>query len=451
MKTSESLDLWLGRPVPRYTSYPPATAFREDIDETAYRAQLANIAADKAISLYIHIPFCRHLCLYCGCHAFATQRDDRVETYLSALESEIDLVSSVLGRRQNVSHLHFGGGSPNRLTNPQMRRLFEKLCASFDFSNIGEIAMEIDPRLTDGEQISTLSACGVTRVSLGVQDFDPEVQKVIGRIQPFDQVAKVCEGLRSQGDIKINFDMMYGLPLQSADSLALAARQALSLQPDRVAYFSYAHVPQMKPHQKALESHPLPDKYELLAQEMAGRGVWEQAGYLPIGMDHYAKPEDGLVKAHKRHYLRRNFQGYTDDQADCLIGLGASSIGETRDGVFQNERDLEAYEKKIIEGHMATVRGYRFSEEDKWRGAVIQELMTYMSCDVAAIAKSFGVLPDSYSDAFKILQPLVDGGVIHRQGDKVILTTEHRQAIRVVCAAFDAYLGKIKAPSSKAA
>jgi oxygen-independent coproporphyrinogen III oxidase len=444
-------DLWLGKSAPRYTSYPPAPVFHEGITAHDYAVAFAAIPADEPVSLYLHIPFCRELCLYCGCHTSVTHRNERVTHYLAAVHREVKLMSGLSDKPRRISHLHLGGGTPNILTDRHLKELFAALHRAFDMSHCEEIAVELDPRHVSPSQIKTLAACGVTRVSLGVQDFQPEVQKAINREQPFAIIETVCRDLREAGIRRINFDLIYGLPLQTAASLEDTAKQVCALAPDRVALFSYAHVPQIKKHQKALEVYGLPDHFMLLAMESAARDVFIAAGYQEIGMDHFAKPEDRLAKASKGKKLRRNFQGYTDDAARALLGIGASSISRMHDGFFQNEREELPYRDMIQKGCLATVRGVHLDAEDTLRGALIEELMCYLECDVEAVCRRNNYPVAGLASELESLKPFEESGVLAREGARVRLTTPHRMAIRVIAQVFDRYSNIRPAAASRAA
>ncbi|MDE2029994.1 MAG: oxygen-independent coproporphyrinogen III oxidase [Alphaproteobacteria bacterium] len=435
----KSLDFWLDRAVPRYTSYPPAPAFHEAVGATAYAASLAKIAPGDPVSLYLHIPFCRELCLYCGCNTAITHRNDRIGDYVKALQKEIVQTLALIPHRPKIAAVHWGGGTPNILSDKAMREIFSILGEMCDLGTIREIAMEMDPRRTNQQQIELLAACGVNRVSLGVQDFNPDVQKLVHRIQPAELVEKTVATLRTAGIAHVNFDLIYGLPLQTPDSVAETARQVCTLRPSRVALFSYAHVPQIKKHQAVLEEAGLPGKYARLAMDDAARVVLRAAGYREIGMDHFALPGDALEQATASRNLHRNFQGYTTDASPVLLGFGASSIGSTADGFFQNERLLPAYQKTVGEGRSPVVRGVLTTPEDRVRGAIIEELMCYLDCDVAAVCERMNFSIDRFEKAFALLHEMERHQLIELNGAKIRLLSPHRMSVRVVCNAFDAY------------
>jgi oxygen-independent coproporphyrinogen-3 oxidase len=439
---SDSRALWLGKPAPRYTSYPPATQFRP-VAAGAAPTHLAELAASaQPISLYVHIPFCRSLCLFCGCHQVITQRSDRISAYLAALQQETKLVREQLGRALAVSHLHFGGGSPSTLTPAQFHELMDALENAFDFIPGTERAMELDPRTTSNELITALAARGINRASLGVQDFNPQVQQVIHRVQPYEMVAGVMTCLRAARIAALSLDLMYGLPYQTTESVAHTAQQTVALKPLRISLFSYAHVPGFKTYQKALEQAGLPDDETKLKLEAAMRGVFERAGYVPVGIDHFAMPDDALAIAAQAGKLGRNFQGYTNDSAPMLLGLGASSISDSVNQYVQNEPDLELYQQRLAAGDLPLKRYCGRDADDHRRGAIIRELM----CNFAA---ELGDMSD-LTDALARLQPYIKSGLVKLNGSRLEVDTTTRMAVRMVAACFDAYYdaGKI---SSKVA
>lgn len=442
-------DLWLGRAVPRYTSYPPATAFQDGVTAMEYRAVLEALSPEEPVSLYLHIPYCQALCLYCGCHTTATRQHERVTRYLDSVHREIEHIALAAPRARRIAHIHFGGGSPNIMSEKDLGLMFGALSRRFDLSACKEIAMELDPRLVTKAQAKALGLTGVTRVSLGVQDFDPIVQEAIGRVQPYEQVAEACAMLRAQGVDNINFDLMYGLPHQSPVTMMQTARKAVALRPERISLFSYAHVPQVKKHQKALEQYMMPGPHAALAMERAAREELCDAGYIEIGMDHFARPKDALAKALREGRLRRNFQGYTDDAASAMLGIGASSIGFASGAYYQNARDTEAYQDKIAENGFATMRGLRLTSEDRVRGAIIQSLMCAMSVNLEAICRAHHYSLSAFSREVEALKQYEEAGLIRMEGYTISLTTPYRMAIRVVASIFDTTTREENAPVSR--
>ncbi|MCW5724000.1 MAG: oxygen-independent coproporphyrinogen III oxidase [Maricaulaceae bacterium] len=415
---------------PRYTSYPPATRFSPAVGEAEWRSWLAATPADAPVSVYVHIPFCRVLCWYCGCNTSVPNKDARVAEYLAALRKEIALVRAALGRKARLSRLHFGGGSPDMLSPARLTALMGWLKDAFDFSHADEIAVELDPRGVTEDLAQTLGRLGVTRASLGVQDVSAEVQALINREQPFELVEEAARRLRRAGVKTLNIDLMYGLPGQSAEHVRLSASRAASLAPDRLAVFGYAHVPWFKKHQRAIDETRLPDTAARFAQAEAAAEVLLRAGYRRIGMDHYARPDDPLARAARNGTLRRNFQGYTDDESRILIGLGASAISDAPQGFVQNEPNAAVYARLVGEGRLPVARGVARSEDDRLRGALIERLM----CDYRA-----DLPPPVQGEAEDRLQPYLRDGLARMEGRRLQVTEAGRPYVRLIAAALDAY------------
>ncbi len=449
-QSSPSDKLWLGKAAPRYTSYPPATAFKEDLSAENYRSVLEALSPEEPISLYVHIPFCQKLCLYCGCHTSPTQQHDHVDDYLHTVHHELEHLATLSPRSRRISHLHFGGGSPNIMSEKDIGLMIGALARRFDLSNTHEMAMELDPRLITKAQARILGMAGITRVSLGIQDFDEDVQNAIGRVHSFEQIAESCYLLREAGIEKINFDLMYGLPKQSPTSVAKTARLAANLTPDRISVFSYAHMPHIKKHQKALEQFILPGPHAALAMESAARTILREDGFIEIGMDHFARPSDTLTKAKKKGTLRRNFQGYTDDTAGTLLGVGASSITKSTDLYFQNACDVDDYRQRIAQHGLATTRGLTLNSEDKFRGEIIQELMCNLSVNLEKICTKNNFSVSSLAEPLEALKPFEKAGLIKRDGYKITLTTPRRMAVRVIASVFDTTQRDEEKPVSRA-
>ncbi|HEY2136471.1 MAG TPA: oxygen-independent coproporphyrinogen III oxidase [Xanthobacteraceae bacterium] len=424
--------------VPRYTSYPTAPHFNKDIAADAYGAWLAQVPEREPLSLYLHVPFCRNLCLYCGCHTKAIRRQEPIDAYAASLICEIALVAARTGYRK-VSHLHWGGGTPSILSGNNLSDIVGALDAAFDLGAIREHAIELDPRYIDGTLVRVLADMGVNRASLGVQDFSPHVQRAIGRIQSYEDVARAAGLLRDGGIVNLNFDLMYGLPRQSVDDVCRSAAQAVTLAPQRIALFGYAHVPWFRSQQRLIDAASLAGPAERLAQMSAAREVFLAAGYAPIGFDHFALPTDELALAAGQGRLRRNFQGYTVDDAGTLIGLGASAIGRAPQGFVQNAPDVAGYQRAVSGGRLAAVRGLAFSRDDHVRGRIIEALMCDFTADPRAIAAQFGV-DEGFDDELGSLAPLAAQGIVTTSGDRVVVTESGRPFVRLVAAAFDSYL-----------
>jgi len=429
---------------PRYTSYPTAPHFSPAVGPYTYAGWLDALEPDATLSLYLHVPYCAKLCLYCGCHTKIVRRRDPVDAYAELLGREVDRIGEQVKRRRVVS-IHWGGGTPSMLGPQRLVDLTARMARQFDCSNVIEHAIEIDPRQCDAALARSLAAIGVTRASLGVQEFSPHVQEAIGRVQPFETVATAVETLRAAGIESLNFDLMYGLPHQSRQNLHDTIVLADRLRPDRIALFGYAHVPWFKVHQRLIDTAALPGAGERLAQSEMARGTLAALGYLPVGLDHFARPEDGLARAAASGQLRRNFQGYTTDDADALIGLGASAIGRLPQGFVQNAPDLGAYTRAISSGDLATIRGIALNADDRLRGAIIERLMCDFAADVDEIAGD-----REFTEAFAALEPLTHDGLVEIEGRRIAVTAAGRPFVRLVAAAFDAYLGHGTARHSRA-
>ncbi len=427
------------RNLPRYTSYPTALAFDEG-QAAAAHGWFGDTRAQDRLSVYVHVPFCRRLCWYCGCHTSIAHGYERVGTFVEVLSREIDLVAERLGDHDGLAHLHFGGGSPNALSPADFLALTGHLKAAFRVRGDAELAAELDPGLLSEAFIDAVAEAGLTRVSLGVQTFDPEVQALVNRIQPLDQVARAVERLRARGIAGLNFDLMYGLPGQTPDNVFASALLAAEMRPDRVAVFGYAHVPWMKKHQTLIRQADLADLDGRWAQAEAADAALTAAGYVRIGLDHYALPEDSLSRAAAEGRLRRNFQGYTDDPAPVLVPIGPSSIGQFREGFVQNHVPTDQWAAKIGQGRLPLNRALAIDAEDRLRAAVIERLMCDMAVDVEAVCRDHGVGSEVLAQSLAATDVLAEVGLCERQGAVVTIPEAARRLMRVVAAAFDARL-----------
>ncbi|WP_439632017.1 oxygen-independent coproporphyrinogen III oxidase [Shinella sp.] len=437
--------------LPRYTSYPTAPSFSPTVGVGTYGDWLSGISPGTDASLYLHIPFCRSMCWYCGCHTTITQRDEPILDYIDMLRKEIGLVSERVERRLKVKHIHFGGGTPTIMQPEEFRDLTGLLRARFGLATGAEIAVEIDPRTLTAEMAEALGDAGVTRASLGVQSFDPVVQKAINRIQSEAQTQKAVTRLRAAGVGGINFDLIYGLPHQTVASCIETAKAALGMRPERFAVFGYAHIPSFKKHQRLIDERALADAAGRMEQAEAIAGTLAAAGYVRIGLDHYALPGDSLARAARRGRLRRNFQGYTTDACETLIGFGASAIGRTAEGYVQNEVPPGLYAQRIASGRLATAKGYRLTAEDRLRAEIIERLMCDFRVDLTTIAARHGVNATPLLVGNGRLAALEEDGAIDIRGGTVAVRQGHRFIIRAVAAAFDAYLDQSTRKHSKAA
>lgn len=434
---------WLaqaGRTLPRYTSYPTALAFTPADDDVEARAWLGRIRPDQTLSVYTHVPFCKRLCWYCGCHTSVFHEYDRVRTFFETLKREIGLWAAATPEHAGTQHLHFGGGSPNALAPADFAELVAVLGQAFRLRPDAEVAAELDPGLLTPEFIDAAIGAGVTRVSLGVQTFEPEVQQKVNRIQPFDQVASVVARLRGAGLGALNFDLMYGLPGQTPENVAASTRDAISLGPDRVAVFGYAHVPWMKKHQVMIREEDLADAQGRWDQAEAADRELVEAGYVRIGLDHYARPDDPLAAAAAAGRLRRNFQGYTDDPAPVLIPVGPSSIGRFGEGFVQNAIATDAWGRAVEAGRLPAARRLRVTEEDELRAAVIERVMCDLRVDVGAVCVDRGFAPEALDSCFSAIAELEPLGLCRRDGRVVEAPAEAARLVRTVAACFDAQL-----------
>ena len=438
------------RRIPRYTSYPTAVQFIAEVDGSTYAEWLAALPADVPLSIYLHVPFCAELCLYCGCHTTVVRKYTPVAAYADLLEREIALVGRHLGNRRPVRHVHWGGGTPTILRPEDFARLTQALRQTFSIARDCEIAVEVDPRTFTREAVLALKDGGVTRASLGVQDFDPRVQKAVSRVQSFEQTARTADWLRAAGIANINLDLMYGLPYQTVETVAATARHSLALDPDRIALFGYAHVPWMKRHQRLLPEAVLPGALERFAQSEAAAAVLKQAGFRPIGLDHFARPDDLLARRQREKRLHRNFQGYTTDEAGALIGFGTSAIGVLPQGYVQNASSTAAYRDAIQGGCLATVRGRALTDEDRLRRDIIEQLMCNLEVDLAATAAARNRSLNDFATELSEIDALAERGLVHRSDGTITVAEDARPLVRTICAVFDAYLSNQETRYSRA-
>ena len=439
MTMTETALILAERSAPRYTSYPTAPHFAPMGDEAA-RGWLAALPAQASLSLYLHVPYCSAICTYCGCNTKAVRRSEPLDAYAATLEQEMALLAGATGARR-VTHIHWGGGTPSLMGPERLLRLRAALGQFFDLSNVTEHAIELDPRTVDADLARALAEIGVTRASLGVQDLNDHVQRAIGRVQPLEIVEAAVGHLRDVGIAAINLDLMYGLPEQSVADVRRTAALAAQLRPSRLAIFGYAHVPWFKVHQKLIDSAALPGAAARMAQAQAARETLEAAGYVAIGLDHFARPDDDMAVAARAGDLHRNFQGYTVDAAEALLPLGASSIGRLPQGYVQNAPDVAGWRRAIEAGRLPVAKGCAFSSDDLLRASVIERLMCDFAVDFGALAREAGD-EAALDDAIAQLDVLAQDGVMVREG-RTVRVTEHGQPfVRLVAAAFDAYLDK---------
>ena len=426
--------------LPRYTSYPTAPHFSDAISGESYRAWLASTPKDASGSLYAHIPFCRSMCWYCGCHPRITLHDAPLTQYLAMLDREIDLVADRLKHPLLVRHLHFGGGTPTIMAPKAFLDHVAHFRRRFPFAADAELAVEIDPRTLDAAMISALAEAGVTRASLGVQSLDPAVQHAVNRVQGFDLIAWATENLRAAGIRGLNFDLIYGLPYQNATSCIETAQRCIALRPERFAVFGYAHVPAFKKHQRKIDETALADSADRLQQADAIARTLVDAGYGRIGFDHFALPDDTMTRAQTTGRLRRNFQGYTTDPGDILIGFGASAIGRLGQGYVQNEVSIPRYAARIAGGELAAVRGHELTPEDHFRAEIIERLMCDLRVDLGDICRRHDVAVDCLRQAMPQLNKFAADRLVRIDGSVITVAEDARILVRAVASVFDAYL-----------
>ena len=437
MTATETALILAERSVPRYTSYPTAPHFGP-LDDGAARVWLSDLPGTASLSLYLHVPYCTAICTYCGCNTKAVRRQEPLDAYMETLEQEIALLAGTTKARR-VTHIHWGGGTPSLMGPKRLAHLRAALDRHFDLSQVVEHAIELDPRTVDAALARSLADIGVTRASLGVQDFNDHVQRAIGREQPFEIVERAVAHLRAVNITAINLDLMYGLPEQTVDDVERTAALAAGLAPSRLAIFGYAHVPWFKVHQRLIDSAALPGAAERMAQADAARAVLERAGYVSIGLDHFARPDDDMAVALRAGNLRRNFQGYTVDVADALLPLGASSIGRFPQGYVQNAPDVAGWRRAIEAGLLPVMKGRAFTQDDLLRAQVIERLMCDFAVDFGALARASG--DEAVLDgAIEELDALQSDGVLTRDHRMVRITPRGQPFVRLAAAAFDAYL-----------
>lgn len=423
-------------PVPRYTSYPTAPHFSPDVGADTYRAWLAALPSDVRLSLYFHIPFCDSLCWYCGCCTKAVRRYEPVAEYLASLHAETAAVARLLPAAHEVAHIHWGGGSPNILAPDDIARLADAHRRLFNVRDDAEFAVEIDPRGLDDARIAAFARAGVTRVSVGIQDFDPKVQAAINRKQSFEETNAAVQGFRAHGVAALNVDLVYGLPHQTRASLQNTVEQVLELRPTRVAAFGYAHLPERLKHQRLIPTATLPDTVERFAQASRLARILMRAGYVRIGLDHFALPDDPLAKGQ----LARNFQGYTTDTAEALIGFGASAIGRLPQGYVQNHPATGEYARRIAEEGLATSRGVVLTDNDRMRAFVIERLMCDLTFPASELRTRYGRQSDEILLEAQALLAADQDRLIEQDGEAFRVTDRGRPFVRTIAACFDAYL-----------
>jgi len=433
------------KPGPRYTSYPTAPEFSEEFNQedliSYYKAQ----DSSRNLSLYIHLPFCRSACYFCGCNVIFTSKEDKKVKYLEYLQKELNILKQHLDTSRKVTQMHFGGGTPTYFSAQQLEDVISMLKTTFpNFSQDAEISCEVDPRYFTKEHMDVLKAGGFNRLSFGVQDLNEEVQKTIHRIQPYETTQNVMNIAREAGIKSINIDLIYGLPFQTKKTFHETIEQIVKLDPDRLAVFNYAHVPWlMKTMRKFDESTfaPPTEKLEILKDTI---DFFTTNGYKMVGMDHFAKPEDELFKAINKGELHRNFQGYTTKGGADLIGIGVTSIGNGVDYYAQNLKDLKLYEKALDEGNLPVFKGYKLSEDDILRQFVIMELMSNFSLNITRVEEKFNIdFNEYFKDALNDLDEFIEADLVSINDDRIEVSPTGTMLIRNICMPFDAYLKRV--------
>jgi oxygen-independent coproporphyrinogen III oxidase len=438
--------LKLNKPIPRYTSYPTAPEWGE-LSESVYEEKLHGLARnDHPLSLYFHIPFCKTMCLYCACSVVLNRKPENEERYVSYLLREIDLVRKKIGVRKKIRQLHFGGGTPTKLSVEQFETLFAKIKDAFEIEKDAEVAIEIDPRTVhedEGKKLVSLRAMGFNRVSFGVQDVDPKVQEAVKRRQSYEVTRDTYYHAKTLGFSSINIDLIYGLPYQTYETFKETIHKIIDLAPDRIALFSYAKVPWLKPHQKAIKDETLPTTEEKFRIYLFARRALVEAGFKAIGMDHFANNGDELAIAFNKKTLQRNFQGYTVFDVEDLLGFGVTSIGYVQGSYVQNNKELDEYYSAIDDERLPLCRGRVLNEDDHIRRFVIQRLMCRFSVDkeefYTRFTKQFN---DYFAQEFELLQPLFADGLVADCKNELVVTTKGELFVRNIASSFDKYLRK---------
>lgn len=429
---------------PRYTSYPTADRFHGGFREKEYLEALHSRgadASDKPLSLYIHIPFCNTICYYCGCNKIITKDKGRADAYIEYLEKEMKLLAPHLGGRHQLAQLHFGGGTPTFLSDNQLERVFEMIRKYFQLIPDGEYSIEIDPRKVSRETVLKLGRLGFNRMSVGIQDFDPKVQAAVNRIQSYEETKEVIDAAREAGFKSVSVDLIYGLPYQTSESIKTTIDTVLSLDPDRLALYHYAHLPHVFKPQRRIDTAAVPGSEEKLDMLQYCVQTLTERGYVFIGMDHFAKPDDELSVALEKGLLQRNFQGYST-YADCdLVAIGVSSIGKIGNTYSQNERDIDAYYAAIDEGRLPVMRGYQLNQDDILRRNIIQDLMCRFALDYRVYEDISGTPFDRYfKDELADLEKLADLGLVSLNKQGLTVTPKGRFLIRNIAMVFDYHL-----------
>lgn len=436
------------KPGPRYTSYPTAPHFSDQFGPKEFEQEIKNsntIANSPDLSLYFHMPFCEKLCYFCGCTMIITHNRARIDEYLDFLIKEIEVLAKKVKPGRKVAQLHWGGGTPTYLDAEQIRRVFDAIRANFDFHDQAEISVEIDPRALNEDRLDMLSEVGFNRASMGIQDFEEKVQVAINRRQSETLTRWAFDALQDRGFESINLDLIYGLPHQTVESFERTLDRIIDIGPDRLAVFNYAHVPWLKKHQQVIKDETLPETIEKLSILKKTIEKLTAAGYVYIGMDHFAKPDDSLTKAFYEKKLYRNFQGYSTHYGCDLYALGMSSISQLENVYAQNVKTLPAYYESLGKGSLATERGYLLNDDDRLRRQVIMKLMCDLELNKKDINEKFEIdFDDYFADALNQLESLAADGLVETQNDTIKVTEMGHLLIRNIAMPFDKYLNQKK-------
>ncbi|WP_258549122.1 oxygen-independent coproporphyrinogen III oxidase [Thalassospira profundimaris] len=426
--------------LPRYTSYPTAPHFSPAVNGVVYRRWLSELDPKQPLSLYFHVPYCEEMCWFCGCNTKITKHYSPVGSYVDVLRAEIKNVLSALPGTYPVAHIHFGGGSPTILKADDLRLVMNDIRQGFNILPDAEIAIEMDPRTAKPDFMDAMRDCGFTRSSIGVQDFNDTVQRAVNRVQSFDLVADVVANLRERGMNGINVDLMYGLPFQTLQGVMDTVDKTVTLNPDRLSVFGYAHVPWMKKHQNLIPTEALPDTAQRWAQYEAIQNRLAEHGYVAIGLDHFARTDDEMALSMLAGDLHRNFQGYTTDRAEALIGMGPSAISSLPQGYAQNDPALGRWKRNVEDGLMAIEKGIAVTDEDRIRRDIINELMCHLSVDLDEICRDHDVPVSRFASQLDTIRQMTADGIVTVCCNTITVTDMGRPLVRAVCAVFDSFL-----------
>ncbi len=431
------------QPGPRYTSYPTVPAWKQNFGETEYRAALHELAGrpDDELAVYLHVPFCAKACHYCGCNMLVTHDKDHIAQYMDRLETEIGRVTDIIGLGRRVVQLHWGGGTPNFLKNDQIERVLGMFRGAFDLAPGAEVSLEVDPRIATVEQVAFLRESGFNRISLGVQDFESGVQKAIGRMQTREKTLAIYQGCRDAGFQGVNLDLVYGLPGQTRESFEATLTEIIGLEPDRVACFSYAHVPWVRPNQEKVDTTIMLKGYDKFQLFQLTVDTFQKGGYVWIGIDHFAKKDDELSVALENRALHRNFMGYATKPAPHMLAFGMSGIGDVCDRFVQNDATQDGWNKAIDAGGLPIVKGHVLSDDDKRRRLAILNIMCNLELPWELTRAAYGATADKlFADSMDKLPPLIEDGLVTRDDTGLRITDKGRYFVRKVAMTLDAYL-----------